>query len=60
MRHTKLDFHAEFHPKKLAAMGEKVEFVHLFLRKEEVSIFLAIRDMRHTKLDLHVKVHPKK
>ena len=41
-------------------MCEKVEFLRLFLPKEEVSIFLAIQDMRHTKLDLHVKFRHKK
>ena len=65
MRHTKLDHHTKFHPKKLAVRGtylhKKVEFLCVFfLPKEEVSGFLAIRDMGHTKLDLHAKFHPKK
>ena len=41
-------------------MREKVEFLHLFLPREEVSGFQANRDLRHTKLDLHAKFRPKK
>ena len=41
-------------------MREKVEFLHLFLSKEEVSGFQANRDLRHTKLGLHAKFRRKK
>ena len=41
-------------------MREKVDFLRLFLPREEVSKFQAIRDMRHTKLDLHAKFRRKK
>ena len=63
MRHTKLDFHAKFHPKKFEARGtfaQKSLMFAPFLPKEEVSGFQAIRDMHHTKLDFHAEFHPKK
>ena len=41
-------------------MREKVEFLHLFLPKEEVSGFQANTDLRNTKLDLHAKFRPEK
>ena len=64
MHHTKLDFHAEFHPKKFEARGtfaQKSRIFAPFLPKEEVSGFPSILDMmRHTKLDLHAEFRPKK
>ena len=63
MRHTKLDLHAKFRPKKLAVRDtcprKSRIFAPFFAQRGSIRIS-SNTGHAHTKLDFHAEFHPKK